>query len=106
MDNWKLLDNESASSDGRVGVSKYGFDVPTCCGYLPQKNEWCEDWVEFYCRKIDHQFEMLDKPVSTNISIIWLCYFMLWVCIVCIVFIYKKKNVCNNVVVRSCTAVG
>ncbi|RXG54929.1 Fructosamine-3-kinase [Armadillidium vulgare] len=25
-------------------VSKFGFHSVTCCGYLPQNNDWCEDW--------------------------------------------------------------
>ncbi|VDN86036.1 unnamed protein product [Brugia pahangi] len=26
-------------------IIQFGFHVPTCCGYLPQMNEWCDDWV-------------------------------------------------------------
>lgn len=30
-------------------VTQFGFHVPTCCGYLPQMNEWCNDWVVKCC---------------------------------------------------------
>ena len=26
-------------------ISKFGFDVPTCCGIIPQDNTWQDDWV-------------------------------------------------------------
>lgn len=66
MDNWRLLDNQSELADNRVGVTQFGFPVQTCCGYLPQKNEWRMDWVEFYCEKIDHQLGMLEPEVRDN----------------------------------------
>jgi fructosamine-3-kinase len=25
-------------------VSRFGFHVKTCCGYLPQGNAWHDDW--------------------------------------------------------------
>ncbi|VDN87457.1 unnamed protein product [Brugia pahangi] len=30
-------------------IIQFGFHVPTCCGYLPQMNEWCDDWVVKCC---------------------------------------------------------
>uniref|UniRef100_A0A9J2Q6C5 protein-ribulosamine 3-kinase n=1 Tax=Ascaris lumbricoides TaxID=6252 RepID=A0A9J2Q6C5_ASCLU len=30
---------------GPTPVTQFGFDIPTCCGYLPQNNDWCDDWV-------------------------------------------------------------
>ena len=35
---------------GEEPVGKFGFDVTTCCGYLPLQNDWSDDWVRFYCR--------------------------------------------------------
>ena len=32
------------------GVERFGFDVTTCCGFLPLVNEWNHDWVQFYCQ--------------------------------------------------------
>ncbi|XP_042552510.1 ketosamine-3-kinase [Dipodomys spectabilis] len=43
-------------------VDQFGFDVVTCCGYLPQVNDWQKDWVVFYARqRIQPQLEMVEK---------------------------------------------
>ena len=31
-------------------MHQFGFHVPTCCGRIPQANEWCDDWVQFLAR--------------------------------------------------------
>ncbi|XP_004071440.1 ketosamine-3-kinase [Oryzias latipes] len=42
-------------------VEKFGFDVATCCGYLPQQNEWQSDWVAFYSQqRLQHQLNMVE----------------------------------------------
>ena len=33
-------------------VEKFGFQVDTCCGFLPQTNTWAADWVQFYTNKV------------------------------------------------------
>lgn len=43
-------------------VERFGFRVPTCCGYLAQENEWEEDWVTFYTRcRLQQQLSMVEK---------------------------------------------
>ncbi|XP_071116013.1 ketosamine-3-kinase-like [Haliotis cracherodii] len=42
-------------------VDKFGFDVETCCGYLPQSNAWTDSWVQFYAQKIEEQIQMLES---------------------------------------------
>ncbi|XP_019752928.1 ketosamine-3-kinase [Hippocampus comes] len=43
-------------------VDKYGFYTVTCCGYIPQENEWQDDWVTFYTRqRLECQLNMLEK---------------------------------------------
>ncbi|XP_062389204.1 ketosamine-3-kinase [Sardina pilchardus] len=43
-------------------IDKFGFDVPTCCGYLPQNNDWQEDWVAFYAQqRLGHQLDLVEK---------------------------------------------
>uniref|UniRef100_A0A1A7WJZ0 protein-ribulosamine 3-kinase n=1 Tax=Iconisemion striatum TaxID=60296 RepID=A0A1A7WJZ0_9TELE len=43
-------------------VEKFGFGVATCCGYLPQENEWQDDWVSFYCQhRLQHQLNLMEK---------------------------------------------
>ncbi|XP_037347850.1 ketosamine-3-kinase [Talpa occidentalis] len=46
----------------RAFVDQFGFSVVTCCGYLPQVNDWQEDWVAFYARqRIQPQIDMVEK---------------------------------------------
>ena len=33
-------------------VDSFGFQVDTCCGFLPQANTWAADWVQFYTNKV------------------------------------------------------
>lgn len=41
-------------------VDKFGFDVPTSCGQIPQPNPWTEDWVSFYARhRLDTYIRMI-----------------------------------------------
>ncbi|KAM6904458.1 ketosamine-3-kinase [Xenentodon cancila] len=45
-----------------AAVHKFGFGVTTCCGYLPQENEWQSDWVAFYSQqRLAHQLNMAEK---------------------------------------------
>ncbi|KAF6093802.1 fructosamine 3 kinase related protein [Phyllostomus discolor] len=46
----------------RPFVDQFGFDVVTCCGYLPQVNDWQRDWVTFYAQqRIQPQMDMVEK---------------------------------------------
>jgi len=49
------LANLELKSSSEDFVQKFGFDTVTCCGFLPQKNYWRDDWVEFYTEKEIHQ---------------------------------------------------
>ncbi|KAF4803815.1 hypothetical protein TURU_012982 [Turdus rufiventris] len=43
-------------------VDQFGFHTVTCCGYLPQVNEWQSDWVTFFARqRIQPQMDMVEK---------------------------------------------
>ena len=51
MDNIKKL-QKAEIKENRIGkgkdptaVHKFGFPAVTCCGYIGQNNEWCDDWV-------------------------------------------------------------
>ncbi|XP_004621122.1 ketosamine-3-kinase [Sorex araneus] len=70
LENKKLGDtlHKEASTVGKGGqldrpfVNQFGFDVVTCCGYLPQVNDWQEDWVAFYTQqRIQPQMNMVEK---------------------------------------------
>lgn len=46
----------------RPFVDQFGFDVVTCCGYLPQVNDWQKDWVAFYAQqRIQPQMDMVEQ---------------------------------------------
>ncbi|XP_033896525.1 ketosamine-3-kinase [Acipenser ruthenus] len=43
-------------------VDKFGFHTATCCGYIPQVNDWQSDWVSFYTQqRLQHQLNMVEK---------------------------------------------
>ncbi|XP_077995391.1 ketosamine-3-kinase-like isoform X2 [Glandiceps talaboti] len=49
-------------SEDQSYISKFGFDVPTCCGFIPQDNTWQDDWVTFYTRqKLAQQIGLIEK---------------------------------------------
>jgi len=29
----------------KAPITKFGFHIPTCCGYLDQDNTWQDDWT-------------------------------------------------------------
>ncbi|XP_066530873.1 ketosamine-3-kinase isoform X2 [Hoplias malabaricus] len=48
-------------SDVQV-VDKFGFHISTCCGYLPQLNDWQADWVPFYAQqRLQHQLRLVEQ---------------------------------------------
>ncbi|KAG5832724.1 hypothetical protein ANANG_G00294200 [Anguilla anguilla] len=51
----------SGQSDVPV-IEKYGFHTTTCCGYLPQVNDWQSDWVAFFTQqRLQHQLGLLEQ---------------------------------------------
>lgn len=43
-------------------VEQFGFHITTCCGYIPQVNEWQDDWVAFYSqRRLQHQINLVEQ---------------------------------------------
>lgn len=51
-----LLERKSQRQKGTVGerkqaVDKFGFHTVTCCGYIPQVNDWQDDWATFFARQ-------------------------------------------------------
>ncbi|XP_005407241.1 PREDICTED: ketosamine-3-kinase [Chinchilla lanigera] len=58
-------DSTVGKGDGQAEwhfVDQFGFDVVTCCGYLPQVNDWQKDWVKFYTQqRIQPQIDMVER---------------------------------------------
>ncbi|XP_074967804.1 fructosamine-3-kinase isoform X2 [Phalacrocorax aristotelis] len=43
-------------------VDKFGFHIATCCGYIPQVNEWQSDWPSFFIRhRLQAQLDLIEK---------------------------------------------
>ena len=42
--------------------TRFGFDVKTCCGFLPQANGWTDSWVQFYTEKV--------RPLTSHLNTI------------------------------------
>lgn len=58
----KSLKNSSYVGQSGEYVDKFGFDVATCCGFIPQQNDWMEDWVEFYAQnRLLYQVKRLER---------------------------------------------
>nr|XP_054749571.1 ketosamine-3-kinase-like [Lytechinus pictus]XP_054749572.1 ketosamine-3-kinase-like [Lytechinus pictus]XP_054768893.1 ketosamine-3-kinase-like [Lytechinus pictus] len=66
------LGKRARKVEGRIGahtsegfINQYGFQTPTCCGYLPLDNTWSDDWVSFYTQqRLKMQIDMLEKKSS------------------------------------------
>lgn len=54
-------------------ITQFGFHVPTCCGYLPQKNDWSDNWVEFFAQnRLKFQIDMLlEKSGDRELLSLW-----------------------------------
>ncbi|CAD6196736.1 unnamed protein product [Caenorhabditis auriculariae] len=51
------------------GVKSFGFEVPTCCGRIPQDNEWTDDWPTFFIRqRLDSQLGRLMKKGDRELN--------------------------------------
>ncbi|XP_022523786.2 ketosamine-3-kinase isoform X1 [Astyanax mexicanus] len=66
----KRLKEKQSKAEQTVGkgqsevpiVEQFGFDTTTCCGYLPQVNDWQSDWVSFYAQqRLQHQLSLVEK---------------------------------------------
>ncbi|NXN79114.1 KT3K kinase, partial [Bombycilla garrulus] len=43
-------------------VDQFGFHTVTCCGYLPQVNNWHSDWVSYFARqRIQPQMDLIER---------------------------------------------
>ncbi|CAB3371022.1 Hypothetical predicted protein [Cloeon dipterum] len=43
-------------------IEKFGFDTPTCCGYIPIDNSWGEDWPQFFARnRLEYQIKLIKE---------------------------------------------
>ncbi|VDN01292.1 unnamed protein product [Thelazia callipaeda] len=54
-------------------ITQFGFHVTTCCGYIPQMNDWMNNWVEFFARnRLKCQVDMLvEKYNDRDLLSLW-----------------------------------
>ncbi|XP_004473815.1 fructosamine-3-kinase isoform X2 [Dasypus novemcinctus] len=46
-------------------VSKFGFHTVTCCGFIPQVNEWQDDWPTFFTQhRLQAQLDLIEKDYA------------------------------------------
>ncbi|MBZ3875780.1 Fructosamine-3-kinase [Sciurus carolinensis] len=46
-------------------VTKFGFHTVTCCGFIPQVNEWQDDWATFFTRhRLQAQLDLIEKDYA------------------------------------------
>uniref|UniRef100_M3ZAH7 protein-ribulosamine 3-kinase n=1 Tax=Nomascus leucogenys TaxID=61853 RepID=M3ZAH7_NOMLE len=46
-------------------VNKFGFHKVTCCGFIPQVNEWQDDWPTFFVRhRLQAQLDLIEKDYA------------------------------------------
>ncbi|XP_037666551.1 fructosamine-3-kinase isoform X3 [Choloepus didactylus] len=46
-------------------VSKFGFHMVTCCGFIPQVNEWQDDWLTFFTRhRLQAQLDLIERDCA------------------------------------------
>nr|DBA27670.1 TPA: hypothetical protein GDO54_008138 [Pyxicephalus adspersus] len=49
-------------------VEMFGFHTTTCCGYIPQVNEWQEDWLTFFTsQRLQPQISLMEKDYGDRI---------------------------------------
>ncbi|EGW13207.1 fructosamine-3-kinase [Cricetulus griseus] len=47
------------------GVTKFGFNTVTCCGFIPQVNEWQDDWPTFFTQhRLQAQLNLIEKDYA------------------------------------------
>ncbi|ELW68169.1 Fructosamine-3-kinase [Tupaia chinensis] len=73
LSNQKLREKVKAeeSTVGQAGsaepqyVTQFGFHTETCCGFIPQVNEWQDDWPTFFTRhRLQAQLDLIEKDYA------------------------------------------
>ncbi|KAI4566822.1 hypothetical protein MJG53_015499 [Ovis ammon polii x Ovis aries] len=56
---------QRAEGTGPRYVAKFGFHTVTCCGFIPQVNEWQDDWPTFFTRhRLQAQLDLIEKDYA------------------------------------------
>ena len=41
--------------------NRFGFHVDNTIGSTPQLNQWCDNWTEFYIKRLEFQFGLIHE---------------------------------------------
>ncbi|VDM84814.1 unnamed protein product [Strongylus vulgaris] len=56
----------------KQGVNQFGFHTTTCCGFIPQNNEWSDDWASFFVRnRLKLQADLLIEKGDRDMREAW-----------------------------------
>lgn len=64
---------EESAGSLQQPVRKFGFHMATCCGYMPQNNEWKDSWSDFYTHnRLKHQVDLLmNEDADRDLGVLW-----------------------------------
>ncbi|CAL8130698.1 unnamed protein product [Orchesella dallaii] len=59
--------------DFQIPVTKFGFYVPTSCGFISQENNWRDNWATFYVEeKLQPNIDILnEKKLDKQLNELW-----------------------------------
>uniref|UniRef100_UPI0038D25ABF Fructosamine-3-kinase n=1 Tax=Homo sapiens TaxID=9606 RepID=UPI0038D25ABF len=61
----QMADLHLYNQKGSSYVDKFGFHTVTCCGFIPQVNEWQDDWPTFFARhRLQAQLDLIEKDYA------------------------------------------
>uniref|UniRef100_A0A8C0E3W6 protein-ribulosamine 3-kinase n=1 Tax=Balaenoptera musculus TaxID=9771 RepID=A0A8C0E3W6_BALMU len=56
---------QRAEGAGPQYVTKFGFHTVTCCGFIPQVNDWQDDWPTFFTQhRLQAQLDLIEKDYA------------------------------------------
>lgn len=50
------------------GVDKFGFDVTTCVGFIPQPVTWSEDWTIYFSNLLEYRIRLIELEASSVVD--------------------------------------
>ncbi|KAH9515153.1 fructosamine 3 kinase [Bulinus truncatus] len=64
----RMADSQQTSLHTKVDssshINQFGFPITTCCGYLPQNNDWMDNWLDFFARKIEQHVKLAEQKYN------------------------------------------
>uniref|UniRef100_A0A2S2PX58 Protein-ribulosamine 3-kinase, chloroplastic n=1 Tax=Sipha flava TaxID=143950 RepID=A0A2S2PX58_9HEMI len=65
----QLADMHLFNLQERSSINQFGFHVETCCGFIPQKNTWTDDWITFFVEnRLEYQIQLLQSSSEYSLN--------------------------------------